>query len=290
MKKVGFIGLGNMGARMSTLLLEANYEVIGYDINDAFVNQLSPKGLKKAASLNDISKEIDIIITMLPNGEIVEKVLDNIVDNLRPETLIVDCSTIDVNKAKELHKKCENKNLLFLDAPVSGGVGGAETGTLTFMVGGTENAYKKMLPLFEVLGKKSLLCGPSGSGQATKACNNMLLATTMIGVGEAFNLGENLGLDLQKLYEILSTSTGSCWAINNYCPIKGVGPQSPADNNFEPGFSASLMFKDLSIALKAIQSTNTSAPFGTKAQENFGNMVSQKKGDLDFSAITKFNE
>jgi len=290
MKKVGFIGLGNMGARMSTLLLEANYEVIGYDINEEFINQLSPKGLKKAVSLNDITKEIDIIITMLPNGEIVEKVLDNIVDNLRPETLIVDCSTIDVDKAKELHKKCENKNLLFLDAPVSGGVGGAETGTLTFMVGGTENAYKKMLPLFEVLGKKSLLCGPSGSGQATKACNNMLLATTMIGVGEAFNLGENLGLDLQKLYEILSTSTGSCWAINNYCPIKGVGPQSPADNNFEPGFSASLMFKDLSIALKAIQSTNTSAPFGTKAQENFGNMVSQKKGDLDFSAITKFNE
>ena len=290
MKKVGFIGLGNMGARMSTLLLEANYEVIGYDINEEFVNQLSPKGLKKAVSLNDITKEIDIIITMLPNGEIVEKVLDNIVDNLRPETLIVDCSTIDVDKAKELHKKCENKNLLFLDAPVSGGVGGAENGTLTFMVGGAENAYKKMLPLFEVLGKKSLLCGPSGSGQATKACNNMLLATTMIGVGEAFNLGENLGLDLQKLYEILSTSTGSCWAINNYCPIKGVGPQSPADNNFEPGFSASLMFKDLSIALKAIQSTNTSAPFGTKAQENFGNMVNQKKGDLDFSAITKFNE
>ena len=290
MKKVGFIGLGNMGARMSTLLLEANYEVIGYDINEEFINQLSPKGLKKAVSLNDISKEIDIIITMLPNGEIVEKVLDNIVDNLRPETLIVDCSTIDVNKAKELHKKCENKNLLFLDAPVSGGVGGAETGTLTFMVGGTENAYKKMLPLFEVLGKKSLLCGPSGSGQATKACNNMLLATTMIGVGEAFNLGENLGLDLQKLYEILSTSTGSCWAINNYCPIKGVGPESPADNNFQPGFSASLMLKDLTIALKAINTTKISAPFGKRAQENFREMVKDNKGELDFSAITKFNE
>ena len=140
MKKVGFIGLGNMGARMSTLLLEADYEVIGYDINEEFVNQLLPKGLKKASSLNDISKEIDIIITMLPNGEIVEKVLDTIVDNLRPETLIVDCSTIDVDKAKELHKKCEDKELLFLDAPVSGGVGGAESGTLTFMVGGTENA------------------------------------------------------------------------------------------------------------------------------------------------------
>ena len=290
MKNIGFIGLGNMGARMSTLLLDANYEVIGYDINEKFVNQLLPKGLKKASSLNDLSKEIDIIITMLPNGEIVEKVLDNIIDNLRPETLIVDCSTIDVDKAKELHKKCKDKDLLFLDAPVSGGVGGAENGTLTFMVGGKENAYKKMLPLFEVLGKKSLLCGSSGSGQATKACNNMLLATTMIGVGEAFNLGKNLGLDPQKLFEILSTSTGSCWAINNYCPIKGVGPESPADNNFQPGFSANLMLKDLTIALKAIDTTNTSAPFGKIAQENFRDMVKDNKGELDFSAITKFNE
>ena len=290
MKKVGFIGLGNMGARMSTLLLEADYEVVGYDINEEFVNQLLPKGLKKASSLKDISKEIDIVITMLPNGEIVEKVLDSIVDNLKPNTLITDCSTIDVDKAKNLHKKCEERKLLFLDAPVSGGVGGAENGTLTFMVGGTENAYKIMLPLFEVMGKKSLLCGSYGTGQATKACNNMLLATTMIGVGEAFNLGKNLGLNPQKLFEILSTSTGSCWAINNYCPIEGVGPESPADKNFQPGFSASLMFKDLSIALKAIETTNTFAPFGKRAQENFKNMVNDNKGNLDFSAITKFNE
>ena len=290
MKKIGFIGLGNMGARMATLLLEAEYEVIGHDINEEFINQLLPKGLKKAFNLNDISKEADIIITMLPNGEIVEEVLDSILDNLSPGTLIVDCSTIDVDKAKELHKKCEDIKLLFLDAPVSGGVGGAENGTLTFMVGGTENAYKKMLPLFEVLGKKSLLCGSCGSGQATKACNNMLLATTMIGVGEAFNLGEKLGLDPQKLFEILSTSTGSCWAINNYCPVKGVGPESPADNNFKPGFSASLMFKDLTIALKAIDATKTSAHFGKRAQENFRDMVKDNKGDLDFSAITKFNE
>ena len=290
MKKVGFIGLGNMGARMSTLLLEADYEVIGYDINEEFVNQLLPKGLKKASSLNDISKDIDIVITMLPNGEVVEKVLDTIVNKLRPETLIVDCSTIDVDKAKELNKKCEDKKLLFLDAPVSGGVGGAEGGTLTFMVGGTQNAYQKMLPLFEVLGKKSLLCGSSGSGQATKACNNMLLATTMIGVGESFNLGKKLGLDPQKLFEILSTSTGSCWAINNYCPIKGVGPASPADDNFRPGFSANLMLKDLTIALKAIDITKTSARFGKRAQENFSKMIKDNKGDLDFSAITKFNE
>jgi 3-hydroxyisobutyrate dehydrogenase len=290
MKKVGFVGLGNMGARMVTNLLKANYEVIGYDINEEFVKQLLPKGLKKASDLNDISKDIDIIITMLPNGEIVEQVLDSIIDNLSPGKLIVDCSTIDVDKAKILHKRCEDRKLLFLDAPVSGGVGGAENGTLTFMVGGTENAYTKMLPLFEVLGKKSLLCGSSGSGQATKACNNMLLATTMIGVGEAFNLGKNLGLDPQKLFEILSTSTGSCWAINNYCPVKGVGPESPADNNFQPGFSASLMFKDLTIALKAIDTTKTSAPFGKRAQENFSNMVKDNKGELDFSAIIKFNE
>jgi 3-hydroxyisobutyrate dehydrogenase len=290
LKKIGFIGLGNMGARMVTNLLNANYEVFGYDINEEFVKRLLPKGLKKASDLNDISKDIDIIITMLPNGEIVEQVLDTIIDSLKPGTLITDCSTIDVDKAKILHKKCEDRKLLSLDAPVSGGVGGAENGSLTFMVGGTEDAYEVMLPLFEVMGKKSLLCGSYGTGQATKACNNMLLATTMIGVGEAFNLGKNLGLDPRKLFEILSTSTGSCWAINNYCPIKGVGPESPADNNFEPGFSASLMLKDLSIALKAIQSTSTSAPFGTKAQEHFGHMVNQKKGDLDFSAITKFNE
>ena len=290
MKKIGFVGLGNMGAKMVTNLLNANYDVIGYDINEKFVKQLLPKGLKKASDLNDISKDTDIIITMLPNGEIVEEVLDDIIDSLRPGTLITDCSTIDVDKAKILHKKCESRKLLSLDAPVSGGVGGAENGTLTFMVGGTDNAYEKMLPLFEVMGKKSLLCGSYGTGQATKACNNMLLATTMIGVGEAFNLGKKLGLDPQKLFEILSTSTGSCWAINNYCPIKGVGPESPADNNFKPGFSASLMLKDLTIAVKAIESNDISAPFGKRAQENFREMVEDNKGELDFSAITKFNE
>jgi 3-hydroxyisobutyrate dehydrogenase len=217
-------------------------------------------------------------------------VFDNIADNLKPGTLFTDCSTIDVDKARELHNKCNTRQLFSLDAPVSGGVGGAEDGTLTFMVGGKANAYNIMLPLFEVMGKKSLLCGSSGSGQATKACNNMLLATTMIGVGEAFNLGSNLGLDPEKLFEILSTSTGSCWAINSYCPIKGVGPKSPADNDFQPGFSVDLMYKDLSIALKAIENTKTSAHFGIKAQENFKRMINDNKGNLDFSAVIDFNK
>ena len=290
MTKIAFIGLGNMGAKMTINLLKANYEVIGYDINKELVKNLLPKGLKQAENLSDIPEDTDIVITMLPNGDIVEEVYDNIIDKFKPGTLFVDCSTIEVNKAKQLHKKCEDKNILSLDAPVSGGVGGAEQATLTFMVGGTEKAYKMMLPLFEVMGKKSLLCGSSGSGQATKACNNMLLATTMIGVGEAFSLGQNLGLDPEKLFEILSTSTGSCWAINSYCPIKGVGPTSPADNDFRPGFSADLMLKDLTIALKAIESTNTSAPFGKNSKENFERMVNGNQGSLDFSAITKFNK
>ena len=290
MKRIGFVGLGNMGSKMVINLLQANYEVIGYDINEEFIDKLIPNGIQKASSLNDITDDVDVIITMLPNGEVVKKVFKTIIGNLKPDTLLTDCSTIDVQTAKDLHKMCSDKNLLSLDAPVSGGVGGAENGTLTFIVGGNEKAYNLMLPLFEVMGKKSVLCGPASSGQAAKACNNMLLATTMIGVGEAFNLGENLGLDLKKLFDVLSTSTGNCWAINTYCPIEGVGPNSPADNNFQPGFSVNLMLKDLTIALKAIKDTNTLAPFGTKSQENFKRMVDDKKGELDFSAIVNFNK
>ena len=290
MKRIGFIGLGNMGSKMVINLLQANYEVIGYDINEEFIDKLIPNGIHKASSLNDITDDVDVIITMLPNGEVVKKVFETIIGNLKPDTLLTDCSTIDVQTAKDLHKMCSDKNLLSLDAPVSGGVGGAENGTLTFIVGGNEKAYNLMLPLFEVMGKKSVLCGPASSGQAAKACNNMLLATTMIGVGEAFNLGENLGLDLKKLFDVLSTSTGNCWAINTYCPIEGVGPNSPADNNFQPGFSGNLMLKDLTIALKAIKDTDTSAPFGTKSQENFKRMINDEKGELDFSAIVDFNK
>ena len=290
MEKIGFVGLGNMGSKMVMNLLKANYEVIGYDINENFINNLVPSGLKKASSLTDLSKDSEILITMLPDGEIVETVYRKIINNFKKNTLFTDCSTSDVDKAKDLHKKCTNNGLLCLDAPVSGGVGGAEAGTLTFMVGGSNHAYEKMLPLFKVMGSKSVLCGPPSSGQATKACNNMLLATTMIGVGETLNLGSNLGLDPQKLFEILSTSTGSCWAVNNYFPIKDIGPKSPADNNFQPGFSAKLMLKDLTIALKAIADTKTSAPFGSRAQENFVKMVESNEGELDFSAITKYNK
>ena len=290
MKKIGFIGLGNMGAKMVINLLKADYEVIGYDVDKNSIDALIPYGLKKASKLNDMSDDIDIIITMLPNGKIVEEVYNSIIDNFKQNTLFVDCSTIDVDKAKSLHKKCNKHNLLSLDAPVSGGVVGAENGTLTFMVGGSDEAYNLMLPLFNVMGNKSVLCGSHSSGQAAKACNNMLLAITMIGVGEAFNLGSNLGLDANKLFQILSTSSASCWSINNYCPIVNVGPKSPADNKYQPGFSANLMLKDLTIALEAIENTKTSAPFGRKAKENFEAMVNNEKGDLDFSSIINFNK
>ena len=278
MKKIGFIGLGNMGTKMVTNLLNANYDVTGYDVNVS------------SSSINDLSKDLDVIITMLPNGEIVNNVCDVIINNLKPDTLFIDCSTINVGEAEIFHSTCKNKALLSLDAPVSGGVVGAENGTLTFMVGGSDEAYEKALPLFEVMGNKSVLCGLPTSGQAAKACNNMLLAVTMIGVGEAFNLGSNLGLDAKKLFDVLSTSSGSCWAINSYCPIENVGPNSPADNNFQPGFSANLMLKDLTIALKAIENTRTSAPFGKSSQENFKRMINDNKGDLDFSAIINFNK
>lgn len=288
MKKIGFVGLGNMGSKMVENLLKANYEVIGYDTNTLAADILIPQGLKKVSSLNNIPNDIDILITMLPNGEIVEKVYDSIINHFNPNTLFVDCSTINVEKSLDLHKKCENNQFLSLDAPVSGGVVGAENGTLTFMVGGSATAYELMLPLFEVMGNKSVLCGLGGSGQAAKACNNMLLAITMIGVGEAFDLGKNLGLEPKKLYEILSTSSGSCWAINTYCPIENVGPLSPADNNFKPGFAASLMLKDLTIAMEAVAKSNSVAKFGELAQEKFKNMIDKQKGDLDFSAIINY--
>jgi 3-hydroxyisobutyrate dehydrogenase len=290
MKKVGFIGLGNMGSKMVINLLKANYKVIGYDVDQKSIDALIPFGLKKASKLENMSDDIDIIITMLPNGKIVEEVYDSIIDNFKQNTLFVDCSTIDIDKAKSLQKKCNKHNLLSLDAPVSGGVVGAENGTLTFMVGGSDEAYNLMLPLFNIMGNKSVLCGLSGSGQAAKTCNNMLLAITMIGVGEAFNLGSDLGLDANKLFQILSTSSASCWSINNYCPIKNVGPKSPADNNYQPGFSANLMLKDLTIALEAIEKTKTSAPFGRMAKENFEVMVNDQKSILDFSAIINFNK
>ena len=289
MKNIGFIGLGNMGFFMSRNLSQANYLINGYDINEEAFTKLKKYNIIQKTSINEINDDNEIIITMLPNGAVVEKVWNSLLKNLKSNTLLVDCSTIDVETTKRLHNLAKNKNLLSLDAPVSGGTIGADNGSLTFMVGGTEEAYNKMLPLFEIMGKKSILCGEAGSGQATKMCNNLLLAITMSGLGEAIKLANSQSLDMNKFYNVLSTSTGSCWALNNYSPIRGIGPSSPADNDFKPGFSSRLMLKDLSLALSAAAHSNLELEIGKKVLKNYKSLVDNKKGDLDFSSIVNYD-
>ena len=285
MKKIGFIGLGNMGFFMSKNLSMNNYTVSGFDINKNVFKKLKKFKINYVSSISQIAGKNDIIITMLPNSAIVEEVWTEILNNIRQNTLIVDCSTIDIETSKKLHNIAKTKNISSLDAPVSGGTIGAENGTLTFMVGGENEAYKKIIPLFEVMGSKSILCGPAGSGQATKMCNNLLLAITMSGLGEAIKLANSQSLDMKKFYDVLSTSTGSCWSLNNYTPIKGIGPNSPADNDFKPGFSSQLMYKDLSLAMTAALDANIDLEIGKKVLQNYKKLIEDNKGNLDFSNI-----
>ena len=285
MKNIGFIGLGNMGSKMALHLINDGYHVFGYDLNENLIDQLSNQGVIKIKSLSDFAQNIDVIITMLPDGHIVQKVINEILSETKNNPIFIDCSTIDVNNAIALNNFCLTKNIKFLDAPVSGGTKGAENGTLTFMVGGEEAIFTLVSPLLDLMGSKSVYCGNSGSGQAAKLCNNMLLATTMIGVSESFNMAKNLNLDLGILFDVISTATGSCWAVNNYCPIPNVGPLTPADNDFLPGFSAKLMSKDLKLAITAAKKSNSSVSFGKMAEQLFTKMAQGTNGNKDFSAI-----
>jgi len=285
MKNIAFIGLGNMGSKMALHLVNAGHNVYGFDLNENLVDQLSRYGVLKEKSLTELAKEKDIIITMLPNGNIVENVLKEMLPHIKPRSLFLDCSTIDVDTAINLNSISLRKDIKFLDAPVSGGTIGAENGTLTFMVGGTEATFNEISPLLNLMGSKSVYCGNAGSGQATKLCNNMLLAITMIGVGETFNMAKKLNLELNTLFEVISTASGSCWAINNYCPIPGIGPTSPADNNYLAGFSAKLMSKDLKIAINAAKKSNSNVNFGQMAEQIFTKMANGVNGSKDFSAI-----
>lgn len=287
MKKIGFVGLGNMGFKMASNLLENGHKVFGYDIDEKLTDDLREKGLIKVKTLEDFSSNMNIIITMLPDGNIVEDVLKAILQVIKNNPILIDCSTIDVNKSKSLYKLCLAKNINFLDAPVSGGTKGAEQSTLTFMVGGNIEIYKQIIPVLKAMGSKIVYCGESGSGQATKLCNNMLLAITMIGVSESLSLAKNLNLNLSTLFDVLSTATGSCWAINNYYPVKNIGPASPADNDFEPGFSASLMSKDLKLALNAARDSKSSTKLGEMAEKLYSKMANGENKNKDFSAIIK---
>ena len=287
MEKIGFIGLGNMGLEMAKNLSESNYDVSGFDTEKRILKNIEQFNIHPQHSIEQICVDNTIIITMLPNGSIVNAVWNEILKYTNDNTLLVDCSTIDVSTTKMLHDKASKLNIYCLDAPVSGGTIGAKNATLTFMVGGKKDAYERMLPLFEAMGSKSFLCGSSGSGQGIKLCNNLLLAVTMRGVAESFNLAQKLNLNQNSLFDVLSTSSGSCWAVNNYCPIENIGPNSPADNNFKPGFSVNLMHKDLSLALEASNQSKSNMDFGKLCIQLYENMIENDKGNLDFSAIIK---
>ena len=285
MNNIGFIGLGNMGKGMAINLSKNNLKVFGYDIDEQSFLKLTKHKVFKCKDIKNIVEQTEIIITMLPDGNIVKAVWQEIFKYNPKNKIIIDCSTIDLKTSIEIQEYANKINVETLDAPVSGGVMGAENGSLTFMVGGEEKTYKKTKFLFDIMGKNSILCGTIGAGQSIKMCNNMLLAITMTGLGESLKLAKNLNLDLEKFYDVLSTSSASCWAINNYFPIKGIGPKSPADNDFIGGFSSKLMLKDLRLAIEAAKSTNTNLNFGNQSKNNFANLVNIGHGNLDFSNI-----
>ncbi|ORE92061.1 3-hydroxyisobutyrate dehydrogenase [Aurantimonas sp. 22II-16-19i] len=278
--KIGFIGLGNMGAPMAKNLAEAGHEVAGFDTAG-----VSVEGVTQAAAMEDAVRGCEVVVTMLPNGAIVRTVHAAIIAAADPETLIIDCSTIDVESARAVHDMAGEKGLMSLDAPVSGGTGGAAAGTLTFMVGGSEAAFAKGRPLFEIMGAKAVHCGEAGAGQAAKICNNMILGISMIGVCEAFHLADKLGLDRQAMFDVASTSSGSCWSLNTYCPAPGVGPESPADRGYRPGFAAELMLKDLDLSQTAAETNGAATELGRHARDVYKAFVEGGGKGKDFSAI-----
>lgn len=278
--KIGFIGLGNMGAPMAANLIKAGHEVTGFDV------AAKPDGITLAATAQEACKDADVVITMLPNGDILRRVANDIHPEMKSGAVHLDCSTVDVDSARAVADQASAKNLSAIDAPVSGGIGGAAAGTLTFMAGGPDDAFATVSPLFDVMGQKAVHCGPAGNGQAAKICNNMILGITMIGTCEAFALADKLGLDRQAMFDVVSTSSGYSWTMNAYCPAPGVGPQSPADNDYQPGFAAELMLKDLRLSQQAAESADADTPMGQAATDLYATFVEAEDGmGKDFSAM-----
>jgi len=279
--KIGFIGLGNMGGPMAANLAKEGHEVLGFDRADVQV-----EGVTMAASAVAAATGADVVITMLPNGQILRAVANDGVPAMQAGAALVDCSTVDVDSARAVAEQAAAAELLFVDAPVSGGIGGAAGGTLTFMAGGSTDAFAKAEPLFDIMGQKAVHCGEAGAGQAAKICNNMILGVTMIATCEAFALADKLGLDRQKMFDVVSTSSGYSWTMNAYCPAPGVGPQSPADNDYKPGFAAELMLKDLRLSQQAATSADADTPMGELAQALYTQFVENEEGmGMDFSAM-----
>jgi 3-hydroxyisobutyrate dehydrogenase len=291
MSRIGFIGLGNMGLPMAHNLLKAGHQVEGVDLDPKATDKLKGAGGVVAETAKIAAARADVVITMLPAGKQVREVYlgaGGIIDNANAGTLLIDCSTIDVDTARDVAAAAEQKGLLMLDAPVSGGVGGATAGTLTFMVGGSAPAFARARPILEKMGKTIVHAGGPGNGQAAKICNNMILGVSMIAVSEAFVLAERLGLDHQKLFDIASKSSGQCWSMTSYCPVPGPVPASPANRDYQAGFTAAMMLKDLKLAQDAAASSGTKTELGAQAAEIYSRYAQAGEGTRDFSGIIRF--
>src|SRR3954462_2818669 len=291
MARIGFIGLGNMGLPMAQNLIKAGHQVEGVDVTQAATDKLKAAGGAVAGMGKSATARAEVVITMLPAGQHVREVYlgaGGIIENANEGTLLIDCSTIDVESARVVAAAADAKGLLMLDAPVSGGVGGAAAGTLTFMVGGSERAFVRAESILQQMGKTIVHAGGSGNGQAAKICNNMILGISMIAVCEGFALAEKLGLDKQKLFDIASKSSGSCWSMVNYCPVPGPVPASPANRDYQAGFTAAMRLKELALAQDAANAAGAATPMGAQAAALFRLYVGQGAGGRDFSGIFDF--
>lgn len=289
MANIGFVGLGHMGLPMAINLIKAGHQVTGFDLQHSALEALVEAGGRIAHTLGEAAIDQQIIITMLQTGQQVHDVClreGGLYDNAK-RCLHIDCSTIDVNTSRDLHQQALARQIMAIDAPVSGGVSGAAAGTLTFMVGGESHSLEKATPFLQVMGKKIIHAGDAGSGQAAKICNNMVLGISMIAVSEAFVLAEQLGLAADKLHEVVSNASGQCWVTNNYLPVPGVLPNVPANNHYQPGFTTSMMLKDLRLSQQAAQSAQVETTLGEMAMKSYQQFSEEGYGDLDFSAIIK---
>ena len=284
MTTIAFLGLGNMGGPMAANLVSAGHTVHGFDPVTALKEAAAAKGATVFDATADAVAGADVVITSLPNGDIVKSVYAEVVPAATSGALLIDTSTISVDDARAVNAKATERGLAQIDAPVSGGIKGATAGTLAFMVGGDESAFERAKPVLDPLAGKMIHCGASGAGQAAKLCNNMVLAVQQIAIGEAFVLAEKLGLPAQSLFDVITGATGNCWAVHTNCPVPGPVPTSPANNDFKPGFATALMNKDLGLAMAAVQSAGSSAPLGSHAAEIYEQFAAEH-ADKDFSAV-----
>ena len=287
---IAFIGLGNMGSGMAANLVGAGHDVRAFDLSDAALAKAVEAGASEAASVADAVSGAGAVITMLPAGQHVRAVYADVFASAAPGTLMIDCSTVDVDSARAVIAEATERGFAMIDAPVSGGVAGAAQGTLTFMCGGTEDAFERARPLLDVMGKNVFHAGDAGNGQVAKICNNMLLGIHMIGTCEAFNLAARLGLDAQTFFDISSTASGQNWSMTSYCPAPGPVESAPSNRDYQPGFAAAMMLKDLRLAKDAATTARAATPMGAQAEALYALMEAAGKGGLDFSGVMKLIE